>query len=201
MARLVFVSFLALLLVSVASAHFQLTYPTSRGFNEDQEPTAPCGGFDSVQPRTQFPLQNGFVEIAAHHPQYTYQVNVLINNQPTTADFVAANLKQIAMGQRNYPMAACLPVNFANVTDAKNGVNATIQVLFNGGDGQLYQCTDVVLVDQAANFNASQCVNADGSSPTSGNGSSNQPKNSVGSLSVASGLLFTAVAISGSLLL
>ncbi|KAF7722094.1 hypothetical protein EC973_003709 [Apophysomyces ossiformis] len=204
MARHFLVSFAAtlLLLVSVVSAHFQLTYPASRGFNEDQEPTAPCGGFNTPQARTQFPLKNAFVEIMAHHPQYTYQVNVLINNQPSAADFTTANLKEIASGQRNYPMAACLSVNFANVTGATNGANATIQVLFNGGDGQLYQCTDVVLVDQAPNFNASQCVNADGSSPNNnGNsGSSTQPKNAASSLSVTS-FLFAMMFLSGALLL
>lgn len=48
-------------------------------------------------------------------------------------------------------------------------MNATIQLIYNGGDGALYQCADVVLVTTAATFNQSMCVNNNGTS-TSGSG-------------------------------
>jgi len=46
----------ALLCSSAVMAHFTLDYPVSRGFNDDAEPTGPCGGFDAVANRSQFPL-------------------------------------------------------------------------------------------------------------------------------------------------
>lgn len=45
-----------LLCSSAAMAHYTLDYPASRGFNDDNEPTGPCGGFDTVKNRTEFPL-------------------------------------------------------------------------------------------------------------------------------------------------
>ncbi|KAI9028094.1 hypothetical protein CLU79DRAFT_682344, partial [Phycomyces nitens] len=146
-------------------AHFSLTYPPTRGFSESIEATAPCGGYDTpLANRTQFPLTNGFVEINAEHPTYTYQVNILINNSPTAADFTSSNLVTVASGKNSFPMAACLPLNLTAAPEAKNGTLATLQITFNGGDGALYQCTDVILTDNATDFNSSKCVNADGSS-------------------------------------
>ncbi|KAI9315400.1 hypothetical protein BX666DRAFT_1811953, partial [Dichotomocladium elegans] len=121
------------------SAHFQLNYPASRGFNEDIEATAPCGGFNTPSSRTQFPLQNGFVEISAGHPSYTYTVKVIASNNPSTADFTGNNATVVAHGSRNYPGPSCLSVNLGNATHIAAGTNATLQVQFEGGDGVLYQ--------------------------------------------------------------
>ncbi|ORY95937.1 hypothetical protein BCR43DRAFT_407835, partial [Syncephalastrum racemosum] len=154
--------------LSGVSAHYQLTYPAPRGFKESTEPTAPCGGFDSVsQQRTQFPLKNGFVEINSEHPSYTYEVKLIMGSNPSTADFTGSNATTVATGQRNYPEQACLPIDLGNATSVSAGTNATIQVLYNGGDGNLYQCTDVTFADNPSNFNTSVCVNADGSNPLS----------------------------------
>ncbi|KAI9470583.1 MAG: hypothetical protein EXX96DRAFT_653703 [Benjaminiella poitrasii] len=156
-----------LLSAQAVLAHFQLTYPETRGFNEDQEPTAPCGGFDTVGSRTQFPLKDGFVEINSGHTSYSYVVNVLVNNNPTASDFSSNSTVQVASGSRDYPQAACLSLNLTNSPDIKAGANATIQIIYNGGDGQLYQCTDVVFSDSPSGWNNSVCVNADGSSTSS----------------------------------
>jgi hypothetical protein len=134
-------TFLVAVLVSAQAvmAHYQLVYPASRGFSESTEPTAPCGGFDTVQsPRSQFPLKNGFVEINSEHTSYQYTINLLVNNNPTTADFTTANLKQVATGSRSYPEAACLSVDLSNA-NVTSGTNATIQIIYAAGDGQLYQ--------------------------------------------------------------
>lgn len=55
-------------------------------------------------------------------------------------------------------------------------MNATIQVIYNGGDGSLYQCADVVLVTNATGFDQSKCVNNNGASP-SASGSAPAPTN------------------------
>lgn len=143
-------NFTALLLVALISsqavlAHFQLTYPASRGFDETKEATAPCGGFDTLQTRTLVPLKNAFVEINSEHTSYTYTVSVLVENSPAVADFSSSNLTQVASGNRNYPQSACLSLDLTKDASIVNGANATIQVVFNGGDGLLYQVSNLFL--------------------------------------------------------
>jgi hypothetical protein len=131
---------IALLSVQAVLAHFSLDYPKTRGFDETKEPTAPCGGFDTVaSTRSQVPLSNAFVEISAGHTSYSYKVSVIVNNNPTVADFSTNQLVEVATGNRNYPEAACLSLDLGKNTAIKAGTNATIQVIFNGGDGLLYQ--------------------------------------------------------------
>lgn len=120
-------------------AHFTLDYPTSRGFNDDTESTAPCGNFNTVSSnRTQFPLSNGFVEIYSGHTSYSYTVNVIINND-LTGNYSNNDLVQVATGSRNYPQNACLSLDLGKNAAIKDGMNGTIQVTFDGGDGVLYQ--------------------------------------------------------------
>lgn len=129
-----------LLSVQAALAHFTLEYPTTRGFEETKEATAPCGGFDTVaSTRSQVPVSNAFVEIKSSHTSYSYKVNVIVNNNPTAADFSSNQLTEVAAGTRNYPDAACLSLDLGKNTAIKAGTNATIQVIFSGGDGSLYQ--------------------------------------------------------------
>lgn len=125
--------------ISAVSAHFQLNYPQTRGFNEDNEPQAPCGGFNNVGSRTEFPLENGFVQINSGHTTYKYTVKVITSNNPSTSDFTGNNATVIGSGSRNYPGDACLTVSTNNGTDIKAGTNATIQITYDGGDGSLYQ--------------------------------------------------------------
>ncbi|KAK4513326.1 Ribosome biogenesis ATPase rix7 [Mucor velutinosus] len=204
------IAVLVVALVSLQSvlAHYTITYPNSRGFDETKEPTAPCGGFDTVGTRTPFPLKGGFVEISSGHTSYSYVVNLLVENAPTTADFSnsTANV-QVATGSRSYPQAACLSLdNLSKNAAAKAGANATIQVVYNGGDGELYQCIDVTLADNVGNWNNSMCVNADGSSTaSSGSGSgsasasgsaaaSTQSPSNANSLTYTGGLMFAIAA-------
>ncbi|KAI9261825.1 hypothetical protein EDC94DRAFT_541039 [Helicostylum pulchrum] len=179
--------------LQIASAHFELKYPTTRGFDETKEPTFPCGGSDTVENRTQIPLKNAFVEIDSGHTSYSYVVNVVAKNDPTTADFSTSELVQVSSGTRSYPQAACLPLSLSNSTSITNGSNATIQVIFNGGDGLLYQCTDVTFVDSAPDFDQNMCVNADGSS-TGSSPTANNTKNKASSVTVSSGFLLFVIA-------
>lgn len=115
-------------LQSMGLAHFTMTYPSSRGFNEDQEPISPCGGFNTASSeRVVFPLQNAFIEINSGHTSYSYEINAITGNSTV----------QVGKGSRSYPQAACLPLQ---LTDSiKNGTSTTLQVVYNGGDGLLYQ--------------------------------------------------------------
>ncbi|KAI9362333.1 hypothetical protein BD770DRAFT_360164 [Pilaira anomala] len=169
------VTLLAITLItmqSMALAHFTLTYPTSRGFEESKEPLAPCGGFDTPSAqRIQLPLKSAFVQIDSGHTSYSFVVNALAKNDPINPDFISSNLVQVAQGGRTYPQAACIPLTFND--SFKPNTNVTIQVAYNGGDGSLYQCFDALLVDSAPNFDTSKCVNADGSATGISNGASN----------------------------
>ena len=44
----------------------------------------------------------------------------------------------------------CFPVDFGaqNVTGVKNGANVTLQLIYDGGDGQLYQVLGNLVIDK-----------------------------------------------------
>ncbi|CEP06829.1 hypothetical protein [Parasitella parasitica] len=204
--RLCIAFIVALLSVQSVLAHYTVTYPSSRGFDDTKEPTAPCGGFDSVGTRSQFPLKDAFVEINSGHTAYSYLINLLVANEPAAADFSnnSANVA-VATGTRSYPQAACLSLDMTKNSAAKAGANATIQIVYNGGDGELYQCIDVVLADTVPNWNNSMCINADGSASSSGSattGSSSgsttatttQSPSTANSLTYTGGLMFAIAA-------
>ncbi|KAI7908249.1 uncharacterized protein BX663DRAFT_557399 [Cokeromyces recurvatus] len=187
---------ITLLFMQAAFAHFHLYYPVSRGFNEDQEPVAPCGGFNAIGKRTEFPLKDGFVAIHSGHVSYSYTVNVLVNNNPTTSDFSSNSIIQVASGNRNSPQAACLPLDLTKDSAIKAGANATIQIIYSGGDGDLYQCTDIIFSDSPSGWNSSACINTSNSSTTS---SSSPPSttSSATSLTITCSLMvFIAACIS-----
>lgn len=49
--------------------------------------------------------------------------------------------------------AESVPIDLTKYPEAKDGAPATIQVVFDGGDGLLYQCSDVLLGNAGANGN------------------------------------------------
>ncbi|ORX61549.1 hypothetical protein DM01DRAFT_244660, partial [Hesseltinella vesiculosa] len=154
--------------------HYQLTYPAARGFSETTEPTGPCGGFNTAGNRSQFPLQNGFLEVNSEHTSYSYQVYFSAGENPTAFNTSI----QIGSGQVNYPAQSCWAINFPANAGISNGTVGTIQAIYNAGDGMLYQCADVVVVSSPANFNTSACVNADGSKPNLGSSNSSSSSSS-----------------------
>ncbi|KAI7822160.1 hypothetical protein BC939DRAFT_398159 [Gamsiella multidivaricata] len=187
-----------LLCSSAAMAHYILDYPQSRGFDDDKEPTAPCGGFDTVGNRTQFPLSNGFLEIESFHVKADIKINVAYGNAPSAADFTTAAATPASSISINHPGLACLPLDLSSFNGAANNTNATIQVVYNGGDSPLYQCADVVLVTSAPAFNQSMCVNNSNSSPspsTSGSGTSPTNTSEAGAALSAKGIFTAAVAV------
>ncbi|KAG0208508.1 hypothetical protein BGX28_000562 [Mortierella sp. GBA30] len=159
-----------LLCSSAVMAHYTLDYPQSRGFSDDNEPTAPCGGFNSVANRTQFPLTKGFLQIYSAHVSADLKINVVYGNNPSAADFTAAAATPAGSLSINHPGNACLPLDLSSFKGAANNTNATIQIIYNGGDSPLYQCADVVLVTSAPAFNTSMCQNNNGGASTTSPG-------------------------------
>ncbi|KAG0038429.1 hypothetical protein BGZ82_000253 [Podila clonocystis] len=173
--KLPVVASMMLLCSSAAMAHFTLDYPASRGFNDDNEPNAPCGGFDSVSNRTQFPISKGFLTIDSHHPTAQVKINVVYGNSPAAADFTAAAATPASSVSVTHPGHSCLQFDLSSFKGAANGTNATIQIVYNGGDSPLYQCTDVTLVT-SANLDQTKCITDNGGSATpSGSGTSPTP--------------------------
>ncbi|KIK71268.1 hypothetical protein GYMLUDRAFT_33412 [Collybiopsis luxurians FD-317 M1] len=157
-------SFTALLLTGLfvaASAHFQLQFPPPRGaFNEPAEVNF-CDGYNSVASnRTAFPMSNGLISFNSEHPQWTATVFVSNLSNPTSFD----NFTQIfPFFQESIEGSFCMPFDLSQTNDTslnlKNGDNVTLQILFNGGDGNLFQCADLTL-DNSANVTGQTCTNA-----------------------------------------
>ncbi|KAF9456152.1 hypothetical protein BDZ94DRAFT_1315425 [Collybia nuda] len=152
-------------LAGVTNAHFRLNYPEPRGaFVADDEPKF-CGGHDNaVNNRTTFPLSDGFFTIKAGHPGWTAGVIISTVQNPTSFDnFTVNGEQQLVKGYAKEDAAGtfCIPLNIsaANIPGVKEGSNVTIQVVFEGGDGNLYQCADLTLSNNATISSNSTCKN------------------------------------------
>lgn len=182
---------LAILLGSLvlAQAHFTLNYPPSRGFNEGNEVNF-CDGFNNPSAnRTEFPIGGtGIVTITSEHPMAELLVGLSTLNDPTM--FTDFNHTQNGTA---YPFLvpfivmhaqgdACLPVNPSSlgISEVHDGANATIMVQFDGPDGVLYQCADIVLSANATVPSSVKCDNATGAFPTSTSPASSQGQSGSG---------------------
>lgn len=133
-------SLLTLALAPLATAHFLLQYPTSRGFDEDTMPDFPCGGMSLSSNRTQLPISGSFpVALKMGHSQTAVEVLLALGSNPGDN----YNITLVKTFQITGLGEFCLPhVEFSedilgvNVTD---GMNATLQVQSNGDpSGGLY---------------------------------------------------------------
>ncbi|KAF9121092.1 hypothetical protein BGW39_010853 [Mortierella sp. 14UC] len=187
-----------LLCSSAVMAHYTLDYPPSRGFSDDDEPIAPCGGatYNAAGARTPFPLTKGFLQISSFHPTASVQVNIAYGNNPTAADFTTASSTPAGTIQVTHPFQSCLPLDLSTFKGAANNTNATIQLVYNGGDSPLYQCADVILVTSASTFDQSKCVdNANGNGPSTTSPDTSKPSNSASAFSVKGATAATAAAV------
>ncbi|ODO07308.1 hypothetical protein L198_00887 [Cryptococcus wingfieldii CBS 7118] len=139
------------LMASTALAHFTLDYPTTRGFDEDKEPDF-CGGFTSVSSRQPFPLGSGPVHIDSHHTLATVVAFISTSDNPSSFDDfnttsngtsipLASSIFQVAEGD------SCFNIDLGGSLGLTNGSDVTLQIQYDGGDGNLYQCADLILID------------------------------------------------------
>jgi len=167
-------SILATAFVTVSvNAHFNISYPAVRGpFDEDNEPQF-CDGYTQPANRVPFPLTNGLITWNDSHPQWT--VGVMISTAASPSSFndfrTSSGADQLVVGyfQGTGP-SGCVRVqaSAAGISGIQNGTNVTLQMVFDGGDGKLYQCMDVTLDDQFTIPTDVSCANPQGSPPTSG---------------------------------
>jgi len=138
-------------LLTVVHAHFRVLYPGPRGnFVANDEPRF-CGGHTSVTTnRTTFPLHNGNFVIRTGHPNWSLGVYIsTLSNASSFNDFSPELAKPFF---RNADAGVyCLPIDVGatNVTGLVDGANVTLQFVFEGGDGLLYQCADLTLSSTA----------------------------------------------------
>ncbi|KAF9563267.1 hypothetical protein EC968_004964 [Mortierella alpina] len=183
----------ALLCSSAVMAHYTLDYPASRGFSDDKEPEAPCGGFNTAANRTQFPLTKGFLQINSGHVTADIKVNVVYGDNPTAADFTSAGATPASSFSIKNPGDSCIPLDLSTFKGAADKTNATIQIIYNGGDSPLYQCADVTLVSSAPAFDSSKCKNVGAAPSTSSPGGA--APTSAGSLVSMKGAMTATVAV------
>ncbi|KAI5451298.1 hypothetical protein NCC49_001894 [Naganishia albida] len=139
--------FCSLLAASSAFAHYTLDFPTSRGFVDEDEVKF-CGGFNSPSTaRTPFPLSgNAPVQWDSHHAIGTVGIYISTEENPTNwSDFSTTMAKNWFTGPNG---AACANIDMGMLNmNLTNGSLVTIQMVANGGDGNLYQCADLVLIE------------------------------------------------------
>ncbi|KLO13938.1 hypothetical protein SCHPADRAFT_795371, partial [Schizopora paradoxa] len=152
--KMLFSSLALLACVAGASAHFQMQFPPPRGpFVEPNEVNFCDSYTDAVSNRSLFPLDNGYITLNSEHPVWTAAVLISIDQNPT--NFSVFNISSsgiqlpfaVPFFQTTGEGAACIPVDIGklNISGIGDGSNVTLQVEFNGGDGNLFQCTDITL--------------------------------------------------------
>ncbi|KAF8559403.1 hypothetical protein OG21DRAFT_1474348 [Imleria badia] len=152
-------------LAAVANAHFQLQYLLPRGpFVQDSEPLFCDGYINAVSNRTVFPISNGVIDLNSEHPTWTAGVIISTVQDPTSfPDFNSSS----GSGEGKF----CFPINItaSGVSGIQDGANVTIQVIFDRGDGILYQCADLTLSANATvpSNATSGCANITASTVTS----------------------------------
>ncbi|KAI0067876.1 hypothetical protein BV25DRAFT_1780393, partial [Artomyces pyxidatus] len=156
---------------TVANAHFQLAFPPPRGpFVEDDEPNFCDNYIHAVSNRSEFPLSGGFITLNSEHPSWNIAVLISTVQDPTSfANFsTSSGQQQLA---RNFASATgagefCIPLDLSNtgISGVSSGANVTIQIVYNGGDGSLFQCADLTLSNSFTIPSNVSCTNGTSSS-------------------------------------
>ncbi|PAV22305.1 hypothetical protein PNOK_0226200 [Pyrrhoderma noxium] len=181
-------SFLAL--VASVSAHFQLQYPSPRGdFVEDNEVNFCDGYTNAVDNRTTFPLGQAFINLNSEHPSWSAQVLISIEQNPTNFSVFNTSTTGVTLPaavpffKTSGEGLACIAIDIESlgIEGVKDGSNVTIQVQFDGGDGNLFQCADLTLSSNATVPSSQTCSNLVDNSTTSTSSSTSASATSTGS--------------------
>jgi hypothetical protein len=160
--------------ITVVNAHFQVAYPPPRGvFVEDNEPTFCDGYVQAVGNRSEYPLSGGFVTLNSEHPSWSLAIIISTVQDPTSFD----NFTNSTGGQqivRNFASGSgeggfCIPLNLnsTDISGVQDGANVTLQYIYNGGDGSLYECSDLTLSNNFTIPSNVSCANVTTTSSSS----------------------------------
>jgi len=145
---------------TLASAHFNLNYPSARGFDEDKLVEFPCGSFNTPGARTTWPISGGQIALEMGHIDANVEVFIGIGDDVGSAfnTILRPIFGEVGLGA--FCMTGFSVPEGLNVTD---GTNATIQVVTNGDpDGGLYNCADITFSSTAALADSDTCKNGTG---------------------------------------
>ncbi|GIZ37046.1 hypothetical protein CKM354_000050900 [Cercospora kikuchii] len=139
---------------TLASAHFELNWPPTAGFNDDEQPNAPCGGatvtVDDSAPEIN--VDRFAASIFSSHPAGSWSFFATTNTQePYNFTEIVPVINSTGVGTfcLNYLRA---PADFA-------GQSGVLQVIDSSVDGTLYQCAPVKFVSGANNTVSEFCTN------------------------------------------
>lgn len=131
---------LLLALLPAVYAHFQLTWPANRGFDEDSAAEYPCGGFNTVNSTRQaIPFNSQFpIQLHMEHTSVRGEVILALGNDPSGGDFSIVLKSPFAeTGPDSFCIGGVTIPAGVNITE---GQNATLMVTTNGDpSGGLYQ--------------------------------------------------------------
>ena len=125
---------LLMALTGLASSHFVLLWPPAAGFDEDKEPTSPCGGFTpSIESSTPDVQVDRFaVSIQNVHPTGEWSFQATTNtNAPYDFTEIVPVVNTTGIG------TFCL--DFMSAPSGFAGKLGILQVVDNSPDGVLYQ--------------------------------------------------------------
>ena len=130
LSRLLPLSVLAVL----ATAHFQLLFPPSRGMSDEGQAISPCGGYAQTQNRTSVPLNSIPVSLELGHTENLITVALAIGNDVGSSfnTIVRPTIQEYGPGDFCWAEGGIVLPNSLTVTD---GTNATVQVITNSHDG------------------------------------------------------------------
>ncbi|KAL7752243.1 hypothetical protein RI367_002288 [Sorochytrium milnesiophthora] len=150
---------LVLMASHLVQAHYILNTPKSRGFDDDGESKPVCGSFNSVMsPRVSWDLTSP-ITITSYHPNADLNIFLSLSENPTTVDDFkkisyqritqAANLSYTGI----FTDQSVQPLGVKALTDL-SGKDATLMMTYDGGDGLLYQCSDLTITPGAKTSSA-----------------------------------------------
>ncbi|KJZ76483.1 hypothetical protein HIM_04212 [Hirsutella minnesotensis 3608] len=145
---------LGALFASLGAAHFQMNYPKSIGFNDDQEDQAPCGGFKPDFSKTLVDFHTGGEALAMRlsHPQSNWLFRATVDEKAESGwKQLFPIVMQSGLGDYCVPNVPA-PADWAG----KKGV---VSVVSSAPDGLLYQCVAVNFV-KGAGQTPPECKNA-----------------------------------------
>ncbi|KAF7920746.1 uncharacterized protein EAE98_008775 [Botrytis deweyae] len=155
-----FSALVAFSLPLLSIAHFLLSYPASRGFNEDTLSQFPCGGQDTVSSnRTLWPLSSGSIALDMEDASANIEVLIGFGNHVGSAFNTVLRQTFAETGTGRFCMEGLVVDGVGwNVTE---GMNATIQVVTGeaGTSGGLYNCADITF-SKNVSLSVGSCSNA-----------------------------------------
>ncbi|KAI6798136.1 hypothetical protein KC363_g716 [Hortaea werneckii] len=160
----------SILLAQLAKAHFDITYPATRG--DSFLPPAsqwlyPCAGINATTNRTMWPTTGGSLVLDLHHPFTYIWVNLGLGEEVASFNVsLTPNLPYNETGNGTLCLPHVALPEEANVTE---GAVGSLQVITVGDSGSaLYNCADLMFTSNATLLTAGEgeCVNSTGVSIT-----------------------------------